>query len=122
MVATCPVTVSVPSAFAVALLSCRKECPDANAAQLDEVAVDEADGLTPLAATVGDWAAVEGAADEAVTWLMLAETDTLADGLADDAGAAGAVLDEVAAHPALASASPAVKAVIPQKRAPLPPD
>jgi hypothetical protein len=115
MVATAPVTVSVPSGFSVARVRRRKACPDAKAAQADVVAVLVPGTSAPAA--VGDSAAVEGAADDAVaasTGLTLAATDTLACGLAADAGAVGAALDEVAAHPALASASPAAKTVVPQ--------
>jgi hypothetical protein len=114
MVATTPVTASVPSGFSLARVRCRKACPDAKAVQAD-VAVLVAGALAPAAA--GDSAAVEGAADVAVaaaTGLTLAATDTLARGLADDAGAVGAALDEFAAHPATASASPAAKTVVPQ--------
>jgi hypothetical protein len=111
MVATTPVTVSVPSGFSVARVRCRKACPDAKAVQADVVVVLVAGALAPAA----DPAAVEGAADDAVaTATGLAATDTLACGLAADAGAVGAALDEVAAHPALASASPAARTVVPQ--------
>jgi hypothetical protein len=53
------------------------------------------------------------AAAVAAGLMLAAAADALTCRLADDEGAAGAVLDEVAAHPVLASASAVANTVVP---------
>jgi hypothetical protein len=119
MVAVWPVTVSVPSALSLALVKCRKACPAAKEAHVDEAAP------LPAGVAVGSFGAVvptgEGAAvDEAdettvaAVGLTLVTVVALSFALADDAGAADALLDEAAAHPEAANASPAVRTAKPQ--------
>jgi hypothetical protein len=91
-------------------------CPDAKALQAEAAEVTGVGVMSAVVAAVavGDVATAAGDALTVAAELTLAAVaDALADGLADDGAAAGSVLDEVAAHPALASASAVTKTVAP---------
>jgi hypothetical protein len=96
-------------------------CPDAKALQAEAAEVTGVGVMSAVVAAVpvGDVAAgdVATAAGDALTvaaeLTLAAAADALAGGLADDGGAAGSVLVEVAAHPALASANAVTKTAAP---------